>query len=402
MNKIETLIDKLVLMGVEYKKLGDMGQFFGGLTGKAKNDFTNGNCNFITYKNVFNNPEVRLDLEDKVKIAPNEKQRRLEYMDVIFTGSSENLDECAMSSVVTEDPKDDYYLNSFCFIWRIQDKTIFNPHFLKHLFRSDNLRKQLIKTASGVTRYNVSKKLMLNITIPLPPRAIQDEIVKILDNFTELKDRIKQYEYYRDKLLSFDDSKVKVEYRPLKELCSITTGKLNAKDAVDGGIYPFFTCDAKPYSINEYGFDTEAILLSGNGNIGHTNYYNGKFNAYQRTYVLHNFIEVNPKFLLHYINNSFKYYISQKSLNGVISYITLPILQEFIVPVPPLPVQKRIAEVLDNFEKICKDLKIGLPSEIQLRQKQYEYYRNLLLSFNIDDIERERERERERETIILD
>lgn len=400
MNKIEKLIDKLCPGGVEYKKLGDMGQFFGGLTGKAKNDFTNGNCNFITYKNVFNNPEVRLDLEDKVKIAPNEKQRRLEYMDVIFTGSSENLDECAMSSVVTEDPKDDYYLNSFCFIWRIQDKTIFNPHFLKHLFRSDNLRKQLIKTASGVTRYNVSKKLMLNITIPLPPRAIQDEIVKILDNFTELttelKDRIKQYEYYRDKLLSFDDQKDKIEYKRVDELFNITRGAIMYKDYINKnpGPYPVYSSQTSNNGefgrINTYAYDGEYLTWTTDGAYAGTVFYrNEKFNITNVCGLLTPKTNNNIKYLYYALSIRTRDHVHEGMGNPKMNS---NVMAKILLPIPPLPVQNRIAEVLDNFEKICKDLKIGLPSEIQLRQKQYEYYRNLLLSFNIDDIKRERER----------
>lgn len=77
-----------------------------------------------------------------------------------------------------------------------------------------------------------------------------------------------------------------VEYKKLGDMCQIRTGKLNANAKDDDGKYPFFTCDANPYRINEYAFDTSAILISGNGSqVGHINSYYGKFNAYQRTYV---------------------------------------------------------------------------------------------------------------------
>ena len=186
MSKIEELIEKLCPNGVEYKTLDELGNFLSGLTGKAKNDFKAGNANFITYMNVYKNPNINLYDREKVKIYPNEKQNKLEYCDVIFTGSSETQDECAISSVVTQKPQGDYYLNSFCFIWRVEDKRIFEPNFLKHLFRSESLRKQLIKTASGVTRFNVSKIKMAKIEVPIPPLEVQQEIVRILDNFTEL------------------------------------------------------------------------------------------------------------------------------------------------------------------------------------------------------------------------
>ena len=93
-----------------------------------------------------------------------------------------------------------------------------------------------------------------------------------------------------------------VEYKTLQDVCgSITTGKLNANAQCKDGKYPFFTCDAMPFRINEYAFDTTAILISGNGSqVGHINFYSGKFNAYQRTYVLSDFRLIDVKFLLHY------------------------------------------------------------------------------------------------------
>lgn len=89
MSRLEELIAELCPEGVEYKTLGELGSFYGGITGKSKDDFINGNAKFITYKNVYSNIALKLDVEDRVKISPNEKQRTLEYGDVIFTGSSE-------------------------------------------------------------------------------------------------------------------------------------------------------------------------------------------------------------------------------------------------------------------------------------------------------------------------
>ena len=111
MNKIEELIEKYCPDGVEYKEMGELGKFYGGLTGKKKEDFIDGNANFITYVNVYKN--LALDLHDtaKVQVNPNEKQRKLKYLDVIFTGSSETPNECAFSSVVCEQLQEDYYLN---------------------------------------------------------------------------------------------------------------------------------------------------------------------------------------------------------------------------------------------------------------------------------------------------
>ena len=176
-----------------------------------------------------------------------------------------------------------------------------------------------------------------------------------------------------------------VEYKSLVDICGvITTGKLNANAMVEDGKYPFFTCDANPFRIDEYAFDTEAILISGNGSqVGHINYYKGKFNAYQRTYVTYNFNYVDVKYLLHYLNGNLRPYIMIKCKKGSVPYITLPMLQNFMVPIPPLPVQEEIVRILDNFT----DLTAELQAELQARAKQYEYYRDTLLTFG-DDVPR--------------
>lgn len=170
-----------------------------------------------------------------------------------------------------------------------------------------------------------------------------------------------------------------VEYKVLGELCNICTGKLNANAKDEDGIYPFFTCDANPYKINEYAFDTSAILISGNGSqVGHLNQYEGKFNAYQRTYVLDNFKLVIKPFLFHFMDAYLKPYIMVNCKKGSVPYITLPMLQSFNVPVPPLEVQREIVRILDSFTLLTAEL----TEELTARKKQYEYYRDTLLTFN--------------------
>lgn len=214
-----SLIKDLCPNGVGYKTLGELGEFYGGLTGKTKEDFKNGNAYFVTYKNIYSNPALSIDIEDKVKINANEKQNTVQYGDVLFTGSSETPEECGMSSVLTARTDKKLYLNSFCFGFRFKQLNLFNPDFCKHLFRSYSLRQQLQKTADGVTRFNVSKKKMAKVTIPVPPLAVQNEIVRLLDRFealcndisvglpAEIKARQQQYEYYRNKLLTFEEVK---------------------------------------------------------------------------------------------------------------------------------------------------------------------------------------------------
>lgn len=213
MNKIDKLIKELCLNGVEWKELGEIGTLYGGLSGKSKKDFENGNAKFVTYMNVFSNISINTDIDSFVKIGENENQNTIELGDVIFTGSSETPDECGMSSVLTEEVEEPLYLNSFCFGFRLNDKNLLLPDFSKYLFREEKIRKQIIKTANGVTRFNISKKRFEKILIPLPPLPIQEEIVRILDKFialeaelqAELEARRKQYEYYREKLLTFSE-----------------------------------------------------------------------------------------------------------------------------------------------------------------------------------------------------
>lgn len=172
-----------------------------------------------------------------------------------------------------------------------------------------------------------------------------------------------------------------VEYKNLEYLCgTITTGKLNANAMVENGQYPFFTCDSKPFKINKYAFDEEAILISGNGSqVGHINYYNGKFNAYQRTYVIYNFKEINVKFLLHFLTGYLKEYILKNCKKGSVPYITLPMLQKFYVPVPPLEVQCEIVHILDDFTELSAELS----AELKARKKQYNFYKDK--TFNISE-----------------
>ena len=215
MSRLEELIQQYCPDGVEYKKLGELGVFYGGLSGKTKDDFSNGNAKFISYKNVFYNLSLNIDTDERVKIVEGEKQNTIQYGDILFTGSSETPDECGMSSVLTQKTDEKLYLNSFCFGFRLHNSELFCLDFLKHLFRSNELRTQIGKTASGTTRFNVSKKRFAEVLIPILPLEVQKQIADILDRFNtlttditaglpaEIEARRKQYEYYRDQLLTF-------------------------------------------------------------------------------------------------------------------------------------------------------------------------------------------------------
>lgn len=422
MSKLQELINKLCPNGVEFKPLREIGDFFGGLTGKSKEDFIDGNARFISYMNVYSNPALKLDLPDFVKINDGEKQNVVQYGDILFTGSSETPNECGMSSVVTTKPSEPLYLNSFCFGFRLIDINTFNLDFLKHLLRSYEVRGQITKTANGVTRFNISKKLFANIMIPVPPIEVQEEIVRILDSFSdyaaelqaELQARKQQYEYYRNLLLTFNPSaygcgtddeqkdgvttwgghNYKIEWKKLGEIGNICMCKriLKHQTNTKSGI-PFYKIGTfgkvadsyisedlfmeykKKYSFPQKG----EILISASGTIGRAVIYDGEDAYFQDSNIV--WINNDESMVL----NKYLYYFYQivdwNVEGGTIKRLYNTNLSNTPIPIPPLELQEKIVAILDRFETLVNDLTNGLPAEIAAVKDQYEYYRNKLLTF---------------------
>lgn len=414
MSKLEQLINELCPEGVEYKALGELGEFYSGLSGKSKDDFNNGNAKFITYMNVFSNLSLKIDVDDKVKIGENENQNTIQYGDVLFTGSSETPEECGMSSVLTSITYEKLYLNSFCFGFRFYDKKLMLPEFSKYIFRSSEIRKQIKRTASGVTRFNVSKKKMEKVIIPIPSLSVQEEIVRILDKFTkltseltsELTARKQQYEYYRDTLLTSGNN---IKLVPLGNVGRVAMCKRIMKNQTTStGNIPFYkigTFGKKPDAFisselfneykEKYSFPTTgSILISASGTIGRTVVYDGKSAYYQDSNIV--WLEHDESTVL----NKYLYYCYQLkpwniSDSGTISRLYNDNILKAKIPVPypedkekSLAEQQRIVDILDRFDKLCNDISEGLPAEIEARQKQYEYYRDKLLTFKKKEVSR--------------
>lgn len=164
--------------------------------------------------------------------------------------------------------------------------------------------------------------------------------------------------------LSGDRYRVAVDYSnakwpmvELKDLCDITTGRKDVNQSNPNGEYPFFTCAKENTFIDDYSFDTEALLIAGNGDVGAVKYYKGKFDAYQRTYVLSNFRDINAKYLFHILNNSLKESMQLQKLGNTMPYIKLGMLETFKVPFPPFEIQERIVAELDGYESIITGAK---------------------------------------------
>ena len=413
MSKIDELLKN---EKVEWKKLGEIGYFFGGLTGKTKEDFGVGNSKYVPYKNIFSNIEVDLNNLESVNIG-NEKQNELRVGDILFTGSSEIMEECGLSSVITEEISG-IYLNSFSFAFRLNDDIKILPSFSKYLFRDFRIRKQIIKTANGVTRFNVSKEAMKKIEIPIPSIETQEKIVKTLDKFTiyvtelqaELQARTKQYEYYRDMLLSeeylnkisdkIDGLEIKnyeVKFTTLGEIVDIIVGGDVPKDnfsiiPTDKYKIPIFSNGIEEKSL--YGFtniakvDKKSVTVSARGTIGYVSYREEPYFPIVRLLCLIPREDILVKYLYYLLQNS---NINHKE-TGIPS-LTTDMMKNIKITLPPIEIQNKVVEILDKFQFLLAHTKGLLPQEIEQRQKQYEYYREKLLTFDENSAKRERERE---------
>ncbi|EHU9153541.1 restriction endonuclease subunit S [Escherichia coli] len=249
---------------------------------------------------------------------------------------------------------------------------------------------------SGMGNPKLMSHQVENIPVPVPcpdnpekSLAIQSEIVRILDKFTaltaeltaELNMRKKQYNYYRDQLLSFKEGEV--EWKTLGEVAVIGTGNHDTQDAIEHGKYIFYARGREPLKLNVFDFDETAIITAGDGaGVGKVFHYaKGKYALHQRAYRIVPNAFMNPRFVYHYITAYFFTYIQKASVSSSVTSLRRPMFLKFPIPVPPSEEQARIVEILDKFDTLTNSITEGLPREIELRQKQYEYYRDLLFSF---------------------
>jgi len=171
----------------------------------------------------------------------------------------------------------------------------------------------------------------------------------------------------------------------LGEVAIIGTGSRNTNEAKENGKYPFFVRSQVPRKIDSYEYDETAIITAGDGvGVGKVfHYINGKYGLHQRAYriVVKNEEVLLSKCLYYYFVSNFYQYILKTSVHASVTSLRKPMFEKFKIPIPPLEKQKEIVEILDKFDTLTNSISEGLPKEIELRQKQYEYYRNILLSF---------------------
>ena len=165
----------------EQRKLGDVGKTFTGLSGKTSTDFGHGDGRFLPYLNIFNNPIADVSFLESIEI--DNSQNQIQYGDVFFTTSSETPEEVGMSSIWLGN-SDNIYLNSFCFGFRPVIK--FDPFYFGYLLRSNSFRKPVTILAQGISRFNISKNKVMEISIPLPSKDEQSRVGKLLYDLDNL------------------------------------------------------------------------------------------------------------------------------------------------------------------------------------------------------------------------
>lgn len=383
MSKLDELIEKLCPNGVEYMQLDEVCSANIGeqlnknkLSESGKYPVINGGINPSGYWDEFN--------AEKNTITISQGGASAGYVNFM---------------------KNEFWAGAHCYVIKLINDKI-NYRYLYHFLKSKQIILNQCQQGAGIPGLN--RKALYSLCIAVPPLEVQCEIVHILDDFTllsaelsaELKARQKQYEYYRDTLFEFDNS---VKYYPLKELCvSIKDGMHNLpKDNSSIERYPILSAqnilngkinfEAKRY-VNQNIYEKENsrinlerddVLLTIVATIGRTAIVEENNFLLQRSVCsLKTNKLILPKYLKYYLDtNKIQNYMRVNAHGSAQSGLYLNQVAEIMIPVPSTEKQEEIISFLESFEKICNDISQGLPAEIEARQKQYEYYRDKLLTF---------------------
>ena len=266
-----------------------------------------------------------------------------------------------------------------------------NSKLLIYNLVSPYIQYKLLKLAGASTIPDLNHGDFYSIDLLLPPITEQDRIVSVLETWDstieklskkiELKKQIKKGLMQdlltgRKRLKGFSD---KWEIILLGNICKIRTGKKDVNQGNSEGVYPFFTCAKQHTYSDSYSFDTEAILIAGNGEVGNCQYYKGKFEAYQRTYVLNEFTK-DVQYLFAYLNYFFQNTINSQKQMGAMPYIKLGMLQDYEIRIPKSrEEQSAIAQILTTADKEINRLE----NKLKILKEQKRYLLNNLITGTI-------------------
>lgn len=392
---------------VEWKKLGELGKFENIGTDKK---IIEGEklVTLLNYVDVYHNKFIDSSIP-KMQVSASDKKIEdctVEQGDIFVTPSSETVDDIGHTSIITKTIPNAVY-SYHIMRYRLFEKNMLLSFYINYAFDTDNVKTQILKKAQGLTRFGLSKDKFASILIPIPSLEEQTRIVGILDTFTSaidnLKEQIaqrrKQYEYYRDQLLDLE-GKPGVEMKTLGKLCEIKNGytpSTKEPSYWENGTLPWFTLEdirkngrilkdaikhITPLGVKRGGlFPKNSVIVSTTATIGEYALIETAFLCNQQITC----ISINDSY-----NNillaKFLYHLSQrigewckKNVNGGGSLLIVSTskLNKFQIPLPPLAEQQRIVSILDTFEASIHNLE----AQLEQRQKQYEYYRNKLLTF---------------------
>jgi len=390
------LIEEHCPNGVEFEAIGNIAELVRG-KGMSKSDFVESGVGCIHYGHIYTYYGVWTT--DTISFVPPEKTEKLTKVnpgDLVITNTSENFEDVCKSVAWLGNSQIVTGGNATV----IKHKQ--EPKYLSYYFRTSEFFAQKKKWVFGSKVFGVSAKNLAKIPIPVPPIEVQREIVKVLDRFSklevelkaELKARRRQYQYYREALLSFDK---RIRWTTVGEIATysktrIPSPELDANSYVGvDNLLPDMRGKASsnhvPTSGTAISYKPDYILI---GNIRPylkkiwlANSYGG---ANQDVLVIrikeNERITLMPRFLYYILaSDDFFAYDMQHAKGAKMPRGDKKAIMRYPIPVPSLPVQQEIVAILDKFDALVNDLSSGLPAEIKARRQQYEYYRNQLLNF---------------------
>lgn len=338
--------------GWEIKRLEDAVEFQRGLTYSKKDevDFSDNivlrSNNVDLIKNELDFTELKY-INPAIEVQESKKVKKGSLLICTANGSKSHLGKVALID-------DDYNYAFGGFMGQVTPKENLDSKFLFYLMTSDNYKKFINELSDGANINNLKFSDLGQFEIPHPPLHEQQRIVSILDEafaaIAKAKANAEQNLKNAKELFESYLNSIEADKVDLGSLVDIKTGKLNSNAAVENGKYPFFTCSREVYAIDNYAFDVEAILLAGNNASGDFNvkHYKGKFNAYQRTYV----ITVNEKqkvlyrYLYFQLLKSLKEF-KEMSVGANTRFLKLGMIQGLKIALPTIDGQQTIVRQLD-------------------------------------------------------